>query len=83
MSLNLDFSLTLELLAESDAKSNSILKALIPDNVNMPKGLSIHMCQKGSTLIVKIDSHSVSAKTVFSTIDEILEHISISDKVIE
>lgn len=62
-------------------KSKSILKALIPDNVNFPKGLSLKMFTRGPILHIQICGKSVSSETLASTLDEILEHVSLCKKV--
>lgn len=65
----------------SNAEAKAALKALIPDNVNFPKGLSMKMFSKGATLEIELTGKNVSASTVLSTLDEVLEHISVSKKV--
>jgi hypothetical protein len=73
VSVNVPFS--------SGAEAKAAVKALIPDNVNFPKGLSMKIFSKGSTLAIQLTSRNVPAATVLSTLDEVLEHISISKKV--
>ncbi len=73
MSVNVPFS--------SGAEAKAAVKALIPDNVNFPKGLSMKIFSKGSTLAIQLTGRNVPAATVLSTLDEVLEHISISKKV--
>ena len=63
------------------AHARAAVKALIPDNVNFPKGLSMRMHSRGSALYIEIAGKSVSAATILSTLDEVLEHVSISKKV--
>lgn len=65
----------------SSAEAKAALKALIPDNVNFPKGLSIKMFSKGATLAIELTGENVPAPTVLHTLDEVLEHISVSKKV--
>lgn len=65
----------------SSAEAKAVLKALIPDNVNFPKGLSMKMFSKGTTLAIVLTGKNVSTLTVISTLDEVLEHISVSKKV--
>ncbi len=52
----------------SGEKAETVKKALEPDNVNFPKGLSLY--------VENIDSK-------VGTIDEVLEHIQVALKVIE
>jgi len=63
-------------------KSRSTLKALIPDNVNFPKGLSLKMFTRGPILHIRVYGKSVPTETLASTLDEILEHVSLCKKVI-
>ena len=70
------------LSATSARGSNSIAKALIPDNVNFPKGLSLKMRRTGPVLTVDLEGRKVGIPTVLATLDEILEHVSVSEKVI-
>jgi hypothetical protein len=65
----------------SSAEAKAALKALIPDNVNFPKGLSMRMFSRGSTLAIEITGRNVPAATVLNTIDEVLEHVSVAQKV--
>lgn len=66
----------------SRRQAQAALKALIPDNVNFPKGLSMKMSVKGSTLAIQISSKNVAIPTLIATLDEVLEHISVAKKVI-
>jgi hypothetical protein len=66
----------------SSAQARAAVKALIPDNVNFPKGLSMKMFSRGSTLAIELTGRNVPAATILNTLDEVLEHISVSKKVI-
>jgi hypothetical protein len=61
---------------------DAIMKALIPDNVNFPKGLSMQMFSKDNTLFIEFSSNNIEIGTLINTIDEVLNHISIAKKVI-
>jgi hypothetical protein len=60
----------------------AIMKALTPDNVNFPKGLSMKMFSQGNALFLEFSS-VIGIKTLLNTLDEVLEHISIAIKVIK
>jgi hypothetical protein len=62
-------------------KVESVMKALIPDNVNFPRGLSMEMNAKGNVLILSFES-SRKMESLISTIDEVLEHISTMSRVL-
>jgi hypothetical protein len=65
----------------STAEAKAAVKALIPDNVNFPKGLSMKMFSRGSTLVIELTGKNLPTATILSTLDEILEHISVAKKV--
>jgi hypothetical protein len=73
VSVNIPFS--------SSTEAKAAVKALIPDNINFPKGLSMKMFSKGATLVIELTGKNVQTATVLNTLDEVLEHISISKKV--
>lgn len=79
MSLEIKLDLNLKLGIK---ESETILKALIPDNVNIPEDLKIVMNNKRDSLIIKIKSND-NIETVTNTIDEILDHISLAKRVIK
>jgi hypothetical protein len=58
------------------------MKALMPDNVNFPKGLSMKIFSRDNTLVLEFLSKT-GINTLLNTIDEVLEHISIARKVIK
>ena len=62
-------------------KVESVMKALIPDNVNFPRGLSMEVNARGSVLILSFKS-SRKMESLISTIDEVLEHISTMSRVL-
>ena len=63
------------------SQARAAVKALIPDNVNMPEGLTIRIFSKGRAVVVKLSARSVPAGTIASTMDEVLEHLSVARKV--
>ncbi|HKI06889.1 MAG TPA: hypothetical protein VKA09_00695 [Nitrososphaeraceae archaeon] len=58
------------------------MKALIPDNINFPKGLSMKFFSQDNVLVLDASSKT-GIYTLLNTIDEVLEHISIAKKVID
>ena len=60
---------------------NAIMKALTPDNINFPKGLSMQSFSKGNTLFFKFFCNT-EVETLINTVDEVLSHISLAKKVI-
>jgi len=65
----------------SNGEAKAAVKALIPDNVNFPDGLSMKIFSRGATLAIQLSCKNVSVATILNTLDEVLEHISVSKKV--
>jgi len=65
----------------SIAEAKAAVKALIPDNVKFPKGLSMKLFCKGSSVAIELKGKNVATGTLLGTLDEVLEHISIAKKV--
>ena len=63
-------------------KTKSIMKALIPDNINFPRGLTMEMIDNGTAIVFSFQS-SGHFNDLIATIDEVLEHISIMSKILE
>ncbi len=58
------------------------MKALIPDNINFPKALSMKIFPKSNILVLEVLSRA-GINTLLNTVDEVLEHISVAKKVID
>jgi hypothetical protein len=78
---NLDIQVDAEIPFSSIAEAEATVKALIPDNINFPKGLSMKLFSRGSIVAVELRGKNVPSATLLSTLDEILEHISLAKKV--
>jgi hypothetical protein len=61
----------------------AVLRSLIPDNTDFPDGLSIEMSSRDydNNLLLCL-SCKLGLETLLNTINELLEHISIAQKVI-
>ena len=66
----------------SKEKANTVRKALEPDNVEFPEGLSLHIENIDNKLVFNFESKK-NMKHMIGSIDEILEHIQMTLKVIE
>jgi len=66
----------------SKEKARVIEKALKPDNVNFPKGLSLEMKEKENQLVFNF-SNEGDLKKLIATVDEVLEHVNLSMEVIK
>jgi len=66
----------------SKEKAETVKKALEPDNVNFPEGLSLYVENIDNKLVFNFESKN-NMKQLIGTIDEVLEHVQIALKVIE
>jgi hypothetical protein len=78
---HLNIEVAVEIPFSSSAEAKATVKALIPDNINFPKGLSMQIFSRGSTLEIELTGKNIPTATILSTLDEILEHISVAKKV--
>jgi tRNA threonylcarbamoyladenosine modification (KEOPS) complex Pcc1 subunit len=74
----------IEIVINDISKDNAkvIEKALEPDNVNFPKGLSLEIKEKGNQLVFYFSNEGDMRKLI-STVDEVLEHVNLSMEVIK
>jgi|TARA_B110000116_G_scaffold193972_1_gene168865 tRNA threonylcarbamoyladenosine modification (KEOPS) complex Pcc1 subunit len=74
----------IEIVINDISKENAkvIEKALEPDNVNFPKGLSLEIKEKGNQLVFYFSNEGDMRKLI-STVDEVLEHVNLSMEVIK
>ena len=66
----------------SKDKAKVIEKALEPDNVNFPYGLSLEIKEKENKLVFYF-SNKGDLRKLISTVDEVLEHVNLSMEVIK
>lgn len=78
---HLDIAVEVEIPFSSSTEAKAAVKALIPDNINFPKGLSMKMFSRGSKVAIELTTRNIPSATILSTLDEILEHISVAKKV--
>ena len=76
------FNIKSSLKIEFDSKKeiDTMINALTPDNVRIPEGLKINIRAENKCLIIDIQCKNGSG-TFLNTIDELLEHISLSRAV--
>lgn len=76
------FNIKANMKIEFDTKRqiDTMISALTPDNVCIPDGLKIDIRSEGKCLIIDIDCGKGSG-TFLNTIDELLEHMSLSRAV--
>jgi hypothetical protein len=78
-----DVSISVKVELKDAQRAKATLKALIPDNHNFPKGLSLTMSTRGSVILMELCGRSVPTETLVSTLDEIMEHVSVCQKVMQ
>lgn len=66
----------------SKTKAETVKKALEPDNVNFPEGLSLYVENIDNKLVFNFESKD-NMKKLIGTVDEVLEHVQLALKVIE
>jgi tRNA threonylcarbamoyladenosine modification (KEOPS) complex Pcc1 subunit len=66
----------------SKEKAETVKKALEPDNVDFPEGLSLYIKNIDNKLVFNFESKK-NMKQLTSTVDEVMEHIQVALKVIE
>ena len=66
----------------SKEKAQTIKKALDPDNVNFPSGLSLNVENFDNKLIFEFENEE-NMKKLIATVDEVLSHVHVALKVIE
>ena len=66
----------------SKEKAEAVKKAIEPDNVNFPKGLSLNVEKIDNKLVFNFEGREDMRKLI-GTIDEVLEHVQVALKVIE
>ncbi|MCV0399724.1 MAG: CTAG/PCC1 family protein [Nitrosarchaeum sp.] len=66
----------------TEKKAEAVKKAIEPDNVNFPKGLSLNVEKIDNRLVFNFEGTEDMRKLI-GTIDEVLEHVQVALKVIE
>jgi tRNA threonylcarbamoyladenosine modification (KEOPS) complex Pcc1 subunit len=66
----------------TEKKAQTVRKALEPDNVDFPENLTLKVENIDNKLVFNFQSQG-SMKKLIATVDEVLEHIQVSLKVIE
>ena len=66
----------------SKKKAIAIKKALQPDNVNFPNGLSLEINNTDNKLVFNFQGIG-DTKKLIATVDEVLEHVKLASEVIK
>lgn len=68
---------SMKILFNSKKELDTMINVLAPDNIRIPEGLKIDIKSKNNYLLIDVICKNGSG-TFLNTIDEILEHISLS-----
>lgn len=68
---------SMKILFDSKKELDTMINVLAPDNIRIPEGLKIDIKSKNNYLLIDVICKNGSG-TFLNTIDEILEHISLS-----
>jgi len=66
----------------SKEKAQTVKKALDPDNVDFPQGLSLDVKNIDNKVVFNFENEG-NMKKLIGTIDEVLAHVQVALKVIE
>ena len=80
MSLTCQVQISLNNLSKD--RADTVKKALDPDNVNFPKGLSLRVEKIDNKLLFNFENED-DMKKLIATIDEVLAHVQVALKVTE
>jgi len=80
MSLTCQVQLVLNNISKE--KAETVKKALEPDNVDFPEGLSLYVENIDNKLVFNFESKQ-NMKHLVGSVDEVMEHIQVVLKVIE
>ena len=80
MSLTCQVQIVLNNLSKE--KAQTVKKALDPDNVNFPPGLSLSVENIDNKLVFNFENED-NMKKLIGTVDEVLAHVQVALKVIE
>ncbi len=65
---------------ETEKRAEAIVKAVSPDNVEVPRGLSVKTSMSNSRLLASV-SCKKSLETFVSTLDDLLACISVAESI--
>ena len=69
----------IRLCYKNEREADAVVKAISPDNVEVPPGLYIRTLRKGS--VVQTNVHcQTSLQTLIATIDDLLACVSVAEK---
>ena len=78
-----ELSVLIQIRFSEENEMYAVSSSLIPDNINFPEGLSIEISPRVNEkeLLLRIQCN-IGFETLLNTLDELLAHVSIAQKVI-
>ena len=64
---------------KNEKEAEAVLKAISPDNMEVPSGLFIKTVRNGSEVLTTIDCQK-GLKTLIATLDDLLACVSVAEK---
>jgi len=69
----------IRLYYKNEREANAVIKAISPDNVEVPPGLHIKTLRNGSIVQTNVDCQT-RLQTLIATIDDLLACVSVAEK---
>lgn len=70
------------LVYDDPLKAEAIAKAVSPDNVKVPPGLSVKTFRRGGKVLTRIECEESRHGTFIATIDDFLSCVSVAEKAV-
>ncbi len=67
------------LVYKNEREAEAVVKAISPDNVEVPQGLFIETVQEGFKVITKVEC-KIRLQTLIATLDDLLACVSVAEK---
>ena len=64
---------------KNEKEAEVVAKAVSPDNIEIPSGLSIRTITEGSKVLTSVECQT-GLKTLISTLDDLLSCVSVAEK---
>ncbi len=72
----------LVLVYEDEDEAQAVVKAVSPDNVKVPEGLTVETAKDGCRLLARVWCEK-SLETFIATLDDLLACVSVAEKTFE
>ena len=69
----------ISLVYKNEREAEAVVKAISPDNVEVPQGLFIKTVREGFKVITKVEC-KIRLQTLIATLDDLLACVSVAEK---